>query len=161
MRQITAAASAALVSVAVLVSAMACDDGPVELPPEAPVYKFNTAVPEGNVHKEVSTTCAPLFGREPQRWRESVRWSSNGERILFSMGPDVYAVRVDGTGLQKVGDASVGGRAGPKTSFDVSPDGKRMVYSTCYPDIGQTLDRYEYELALVNLKDAETRQLTG
>ena len=161
MRRITAAASAALVSIAVLVSAMACDDAPVELPIEAPVEKGYGVVVEGEVDKNGSTTCAPAFGRAPWRWYESVKWSVAGEQVLFSVGPDVYAVGADGIGLRKVGDGSVGDRTGPETSFDASPDGNRMVYSTCYLDIGQTLDKYEYELALVDLENGETRQLTG
>ena len=90
----------------------------------------------------------------------SVKWSPDGERVLFSVGPDVYAVGVDGIGLRKVGDASVGGRSGPKTSLDVSPDGKRMVYSACYGRTGANWDSDEYELAIVNLKSGETRRLT-
>ena len=150
------AASAALMLIAVLVSATACDDAPVELPIEAPPEIGRAAVEEAPVHTHGSTTCAPAFGSGPWRWRGSVKLSSDGTQVVFSAGSDVYAVGADGTGLRKVGDASVGGKAGPKTSFDGSPDDQRMVYSACYPE----QDRYEYELALVSLESGEPWKLT-
>ena len=145
---------------AVLLSAIGCDDAPVELPTEAPVEKGYGVVVEGEVHTHGSTTCAPAFGQGPWRWRGSVKWSAAGEQVLFSLGPDVYTVGADGTGLRKVGDGATGGKAGPNASLDVSPDGQRMVYSACYGRTGANSDRYEYELALVDLESGETRRLT-
>ena len=73
------------------------------------------------------------------------------------MGPDVYAVGANGIGLRKAGDGSAGGKVGPNTSFDMSPDGQ-IVYSACYWKRGGDGD--EYELALVDVDGAEVVRLT-
>ena len=60
--------------------------------------------------------------------------------VFFSQGPLVFAAAVDGSRVELVADASAIERAhdfsglrvyGPMTSFDVSPQGDRLVYSTC------------------------------
>ena len=160
---------AAPLAVMSLVSAAACD--------EQPAYNQVTVVLEGNPGKTViadgGTTCVP-FGQQPWRSHDSVKWSADGQKILFNEGPRLYAVGADGVRLQSVADASAaeashpGLQVGRMTSFDVSPDSALAVYSTCeYPKFGPSgesgrLDHndYEYELAIANLEDLEPRRLT-
>ena len=145
---------------AVLLSAVGCDDQQPVLEEELlPVHKLNPVDAQGEVIKESSSTCVPLFGRQPWQWHESVKWGADGAEVLFTMGPDVYVVGADGIGLRKVGDGSAGDTTGPMTSFDVSPDGRQILYSTCYRPRGRALG-YEYELVLVNLEDTEALRLT-
>ena len=69
-------------------------------------------------------------------------WSPAGGEIVFTVGPKVYAVGVDGVGLRGLADPSV---ASGTTTFDVSPDGREVVYSTCESGMGYTTgDRYGY-----------------
>ena len=147
------------VLLALLLSAIGCEDGrPVEpIGRDLPVHKFPPADAEGNVHKEVSTTCAPAFRRQPWQWHESVKWTSDGAQVLFTVGPDVYAVGADGIRLRKVADGAADGKAGPKTSFDVSPDGGQLLYSACYRRLG---DDDEYDIAVVDVDGAEVVRLT-
>ena len=160
---------AAPLAVALLVSMAVCG----ELPGDHPV----TVQPEVNrgaaVHKDSSTTCAPLFNRRPWQWHDSVGWSADGQKILFNIGPRLYVVGADGVGLRSVADASAEVSrpefvVGPMTSFDVSPDGQQVVYSTCeYPGIGRVGEiegpdpyDYEYELAITTLEDGQPRRVT-
>ena len=156
-------------AVVVLFSTALCD--------ERPTHNQVTVVLEGNPGKTViadgGTTCVP-FGQQPWRSHDSVKWSADGQKILFNVGPRLYVVGADGVGLQNVADASAaeashpGLQVGRTTSFDVSPDSAMVVYSTCeYPKIGpsgesERLDHnnYEYELAVANLEDLEPRRLT-
>ena len=148
-----------VVLLAVLLSAVGCEDErPVEpVGRDLPVHKFPPADAEGNVHKEVSTTCAPAFRRQPWQWHQSVKWTPDGARVLFTVGPDVYAVGADGIRLRKVADGAADGKAGPKTSFDVSPDGGQLLYSACYRRLGE---HNEYDIAVVDVDGAEVVRLT-
>ena len=160
---------AAPLAIALLVSMAVCG----ELPGDQPV----TVEPEVNrgaaVHKHSSTTCAPLFNRRPWQWHDSVGWSADGQKILFNIGPRLYVVGADGVGLRSVADASAEVSrpefvVGPMTSFDVSPDGQQVVYSTCeYPGIGRVGEiegpdpyDYEYELAITTLEYGQPRRVT-
>ena len=69
--------------------------------------------PDGTGQRRVSAA----EGRSPV-------WSPDGRRIAFTAGGSVYAVGVDGTGLQRLSN-DVDGGAGVAWS----PDGKRIAYS--------------------------------
>ena len=100
---------------------------------------------------------------------DAVGWSRAGNEIVFAMGPKVYAVGADGVGLRLVTDASAKVTSlqlpAPTTSFDVSPSGTEIVYSTCEPMKGwesraRDLFSYEHELALASLDGGQVRRLT-
>ena len=67
------------------------------------------------------------------------QWSPDGSRILFNEGAYVYAVDAAGSQMERVADTSGDfefpgaalGHLGTMTYFDVSPDGSKLVYSTC------------------------------
>ena len=85
------------------------------------------------------TPCYPL--REAYQYAETFhQWLPNGSRLLFNTGSIVYAVDVGGSQLERITDTSHDvtlpsgyslNRLGTMTFFDVSPDGSRLVYSTC------------------------------
>ena len=115
--------------------------------------------------------CRPneTFGR--WAWQDFVGWSPDGATILFSRGPELYGVTADGTRIWPVADAgtsTVLGEAGSTIPFDVSPDGRRMVYATCRylkPSPPATLvpsrtPRLGYELALVSVDGTDPQRLT-
>ena len=89
-------------------------------------------------------------------------WTADGSHLLFGADNKIWILEIEGARLQQVADTylvdDVDGRiwSWPKTGFyaDVSPDGSRIVYSTCeYPDGG-------YELASVDIDGTNKRRLT-
>ena len=89
-------------------------------------------------------------------------WTPDGSHLLFSADSKIWILETEGARLQQVADTyvidDIDGRirSWPKTGFyaDVSPDGSRIVYSTCeYPDGG-------YELASVDIDGTNKRRLT-
>ena len=115
-------------------------------------------------------------------WQNQVQWQPDSTVILFSQGPAVYAATVDGSRVQAVADASKTERTpwgpgvdefeygdvfsnvyGPMTSFDISPDGDRVVFATCAyrkDDLIKYRLKDEYELAVVGVDGSEVRRLT-
>ena len=68
-----------------------------------------------------------------------VRWSPDGSQILFDWGPEIYAIDAAGGHSRMIVDASwkvlvdggVRYRRSTRTSWDVSPDGSKLVFSRC------------------------------
>ena len=130
--------------------------------------------PPADVIRETAMACAPLLGPDLWQWHDKVMWTPDALQILFNSGPRLYAVGSDGVQLRTLADASAdiklpGIVVGPMTSFDVSPDGRQVVYSTCeFPRIvpgvdaspPDYVDDYEYELAVASLDDPEPRRIT-
>ena len=131
------------------------DDSPETPPVPTPVTP--TPEPQFIRRSEPHTICSrgPRFRWETERTH---RWSPEGSRIVFSTRglwdaspPTIYAVDADGRQLREIADASgeitrrgkVLAQLGNMTYFDVSPDGTRIVYSTCgRPTSGESL--YEF-----------------
>ena len=115
-------------------------------------------------------------GLPPMDWYASnhgVRWTADGTHILFTSSAAVWAMTADGSRLWRVAAAwRVRDRhlfPGRMTSFDVSPDGKQVVYATCryIPEYlqGARLQEknrfdFDYELAVVGLAGQVPRRLT-
>ena len=120
----------------------------------------------------------------PYAWQydEMVRWSPDGSRILFTTIADIYAVSEDGFTLRNINYADrdilspsdpVSGLPETMTYFDISPDGSRIVYSTCaYFGAGhagpydeedyeyEDEEEYGYELVVSNIDGTDRRRLT-
>ena len=122
-------------------------------------------------------SAAPLYTHVSDVAASARRWTADGSRILIAHNAEVWAVMSDGSRLWRISEAR--GRAkiegdppptsiGWMTSFDVTSDGKHVVYTTCwYPPAGARaslaqLDVYDfdYELAVVGLDGQGPRRLT-
>lgn len=100
----------------------------------------------------------PCYPRQLEdEYRETFhQWSPDGSHILFNAGPYINAVDAEGSRVQRIadtsGEVSFDGAAhdhfGTMTYFDVSPDGSRLVYSTC---------RYPYPPGEIDYQFAEGR----
>ena len=119
------------------------------------------------------TPCSASGPELPEDWQlaNHVRWSPDGSRILFdfSIGkfgtPPVglYGVDADGHRVREVIDPVensafsdvLGMYTGSMMYFDISPDGSRVVYSTCRYSTGSN-----FELMVSDLDGTETRRLT-
>ena len=122
--------------------------------------------------------------------RKLLRWTGDGAKILFDHGDEsshfrtaregqaVYVVDADGSRIQRMAEGSFihvdrSSRPlpiGRMTHFDVSPDGSRIVYSTCRhgplsadpPKKGTNLEyRHSYEIDSVNIDGTDLRRLTS
>ena len=87
-------------------------------------------------------------------------WSPTGDEIVFAAGPQVYAVRSDGTGLRAVSDAADERGPDGTTVLATSPDWTQVVYASC--DLMQEHGTgrsgrfdYEHELVLASLDGSE------
>ena len=129
-----------------------------------------------DVHR--STRCTGGPAAQEMRWYASddvVRWTADGSHILLTYNGEVWAVTPDGARLWRL--AQAWGQTEPgspptfgwMTSFDVTPDGKQVVYATCayLPERLrgvrlEQLERYDfdYELAVVGLDGQAPRRLT-
>ena len=98
-----------------------------------------------------------------------IAWTPDGSHIVFDDGTRVMMVDVAGTRLDTVVDANPGQRFDFGFYADLSPDGSRIVYSSCeyrteevrWPrkmDIER--DHYHYEIATVALDGSDAKRLT-
>ena len=126
----------------------------------------------------VITPCHPEYVAS---WMgdQFVRWSPEGDRVLFTQGAVLYAVSEDGAWLKEIarGEATPPpGRRdviGTMVAFDISPDGKHVAYSTCeYPkgDLGglrggltwkEIVELHHYQIAVAGIDGTRPRQLTN
>ena len=132
-----------------------------------------------NHHSHRSTPCTTVLdlmrqyaGHHVAKWTDD--GSRDGSRILLTHNAAVWAVTPDGSRLWRLAEAWGQTRPGPRfsfgwmTSFDVTRDGKQIVYATCqYPPDRPgarlaPLERYDfdYELAVVGLDGQAPRRLT-
>ena len=105
-----------------------------------------------------------------------VGWSADSSKILFDVSrdppykpADLYSVEADGSRLEKIVDTKarnpVWGDGSGSIYFDISPDGSRIVYSTCaFTKVDRILGGdewyYGYEIVLSNIDGSEVRRLT-
>ena len=107
---------------------------------------------------------------------DGAKRAADSALILLTFNAEVWAVTPDGSRAWRVAQAwreTATARypitVGRMTSFDVTPDGKQIVYATCaYPPerlrgaTSEQLDEYDfdYELAVVGLDGTAPRRLT-
>ena len=168
---------------AILLSAIACDRGRNSAEKEEIVRKGRAEVlyesREGPAEaSRLAPPCAAgwlmpnpsrsgLVDPNSRKRDGFVKWSPDSSRVLFTDGPEVYAVGADGSGLRQVVAASPegGGDMGPMAYFDLSADGMNVVYSTCNyaregTPGGVRPDEVNFELESVNFDGTDARRLT-
>ncbi len=101
-----------------------------------------------------------------------VQWTPDGSRILFGVGPKIFQVQADGSGLRHLVDASTHMRQVAGAAYEdwalhaiqISPDGKNLAYSTFeHPDrpAGRSLpDAFEYEIGTLQIDGEHRKSLT-
>ena len=96
-----------------------------------------------------------------------VAWTPEGSHILFDDGSRVMKVDAEGTQVDTVVDANPGYRFSFGFHADLSPDGDRIVYSSCEYPLGEVeasahaeRDKYHYEIATVAVDGSAPQRLT-
>ena len=152
---------------------------------EVPVVVVKEVVKNVVVVKEVKVTVSSHFSTpctggpaaQDMRWyasNDGVRWAADGSHLLLTYNAEVWAVTSDGSRLWRLAQAwreSAPGDGYPigwMTSFDVTRDGKQVIFASCayLPDVPRArlaqLDEYDfdYELAVVGLDGKAPWRLT-
>ena len=129
--------------------------------------------------------CVSKRGWTTWPWQVFVQWRPDGREVLFSQGPELFAVTADGGAVRRVAqawrptaasrpanprvvDAESARSVGTMFPFDISPDGEQLMFVTCtYQRPGSTPTRdgfvaadYEYELARVPVAGGEPERIT-
>ena len=122
----------------------------------------------GEVHRHISTACTG--GKGAWQSLDFVQWSADGSSVFFTRSADIFVAAADGSRLRQIVDGTPpAGGGGPMSAFSVSPDGGRLVYSTCrYPPprlqhVAERLDRedYQYEIAIAKIDGTDPQRLTS
>ena len=102
-----------------------------------------------------------------ERQDNFIHWSRDGSFLVFNFGEAFWMLSVNGSRLRKVVDANPDPHAISPFGFhaDLSPDGGRIVYSTCeYGDFDSYRRGNEpppnHELAVANVDGSGVRRLT-
>ena len=150
---------------------------PVVVVKEVVVEKVIVVEVPVTVHRHVSTRCTggpAAWIMERYASNDGVRWTADGSHLLLTYNAEVWAVTADGSRLWRLVQAwrelvpGDGYPIGWMTSFDVTRDGKQVIYASCafLPDVPRArlaqLDQYDfdYELAVVGLDGKAPWRLT-
>ena len=109
-------------------------------------------------------------GQAPQeRHQHFLHWTPDGSHLVFDQSNTVWALDIENSELRNIARVYRGQYALPDGFHaDVSPDGTRVVYSTCEftlielppPLLENYAGKAFYEIALVNVDGTERRRLT-
>ena len=117
----------------------------------------------------IAAPCRPDIYDYWMLWRNFLQWHPDGSELLVTHGPRLYAVAADGSDARTVARGETPQGYGSMISFDLSPDGRQLVFAGCdyaRPDVqlrGEPDDYlgYQYELARLGPKIGEPVRLTS
>ena len=143
---------------------------PTRVPPPTAVPPTRTPVVEPDPTPYVPdhgplSNCGPGYlSNDPIPHAQFVEWTPDGTQVIFNYKTSIMAVGTDGTGLRTLVDANTLDGANFQLGFlaDISPDGQRIVYTSCQFPTGPAseIDSFNYELSTINLDGTGLRRLT-
>ena len=114
--------------------------------------------------------CGPYHGFTENPFQQFMRWTPDGNRVVFFYGTTLHVTDVGGSQMHELIDAdprlAVGWSSFPKGFyFDVLPNGSEIVYTSCEyrragPDLRPEQATYQYEIASINLDGTGQRRIT-
>ena len=108
-------------------------------------------------------------GHMPQeRHQHFLQWTPDGAQMVFDEGNTVWTLDIENGRLRSIAHIYSGNYVPPDGFYaDVSPDGSRIVYSTCEfglvelpPDMERYAGKAFFEIAVVNVDGTERKRLT-
>lgn len=126
-------------------------------------------VSDDSHHQNLQGYCNPIHDFATGGPYHALHWARDGDSLVFNHGSILYAVDTQGTRLRELVDADPRPSGNWTSSFpfgfsfDVSPDGTQVAYSSCefldsgvYPEVALR----RYEIALVNMDGSGHQRLT-
>ncbi len=135
---------------------------------EAQATARPTSTPAPDVVERPSAgSCAPPDREPPGDSPHFLHWTPDGSRLIFDLSDTIWAVDSQGTYVAVVVDADPEADSRSVYEFyaDLSPDGSRIVYSTCEYPLGISTSessgtRHFYEIATADLDGGGQQRLT-
>ena len=155
--------SAVVLAVLGLLAFSGCRE-PAPMESEARAYSVEAERGE-TIHAD--HPCGPSGGFE-ERYKHFLYWTPDAAHLVFDVDDTIWTLNIEHTRLREVADVSLdyhpaksSRSSAPKYGFyaDVSPDGFRIVYSTCEYGLDDPPSKY-YEVAVVNVDGTGRRRLT-
>ena len=88
-------------------------------------------------------------------------WTPEGAHLIFNHGETIYVVDAEGTQVRELVNANPKGPFPRGFYADVSPDGVRIVYTTCeYTRVWSGGPKHAFEIAVINLDGSDQQRLT-
>ena len=127
---------------------------------------------EAAINSRVAPLCGYSREFEEHQQRHFLHWSSGVPHLVFAVDDTMWTLNIEDGRLVEVADVTGNGNRLPYGFHaDVSPDGSRIVYSTCeyrldellsrYSDYADGMDyTYRYEIAMVNVDGTGRKRLT-
>ena len=113
------------------------------------------------------SNCGPFsFGVPWTHYDHFLEWTPDGSHLIFDYAwSGIWVVDAEGTQVHMVADANPGEFFKYGIHADLSPDGSRIVYSSCeFPTEGTVTyserENYNYEIVVINLDGTGQRRLT-
>lgn len=132
-----------------------------------------------------SVPCSISWSFDGHTDEHFLHWSGDGAHLVFDMDDTIWTLNIEDVRLRKVADVDLNYDPTVRSSWgykllygfhgDVSPDGSRIVYSTCEYRLNElpslyrfdeeagdleNTDYYRYELAMVHVDGTERKRLT-
>lgn len=115
-----------------------------------------------------AAACDPAYHQDFAFQEHFIHWSPDGSRILFNEGETIWEVDSDGERLSMIVDANPALKDLARSTYgfhtDLSPDGTRLVYSSCEFAASASSDSYgpdAHELASIRIDGTKQRRLTS
>ena len=90
-----------------------------------------------------------------------LNWTPDGVHLIFNRGETIYVVDAEGNRVRELVNANPEGALPNGFYADVSPDGVRIVYSTCeFSRVENGRLQHVYEIAVINLDGSGQQRLT-